>query len=74
MAVNSVKEKIVMKLKFKEKTLDGKEKSSSKSYTGIKNEASDQSIYKIGKRISEIQTKKLDTISKVETTILTESI
>lgn len=70
MAVNSEKEKVVLRLKFKEDSLNGQEKFSSKSYTGIKNQASDQAIYNTGKILSQLQTKELLNIAKLETTIL----
>jgi len=71
MGVNSIKEKIVMKLKFSEKDLEAGEKFVSKSYTGLKAGAEDEKIYDTALIIAGLQKKDLETVAKLETTILT---
>ncbi len=73
MDIKGKKEKIVMKLSFKETNLDGKEKNTSKSYANIRELAEDGAIYSVGKLLSKLQTKELNQICKIETTVLEEA-
>ncbi len=73
MGVNSINEKTFMKLKFKEKDLTGKEKIVSKSYTGLKAGVDNGKVYDLAMLIVDLQKKELESISKLEETLLTRA-
>lgn len=72
MAVKSVVDKVILRLRFEEMTEDGKEKISSRSYNNVKSDIEDQAIYNTGKIISSLQEKPVESISKVATTVFEE--
>ncbi len=71
MAVEIKKDKVSLKLQFLEGMEDGKEKLKSKTISKLKLEAEDEKIYDTAEILSNLQTKPLQKVEKLETSILT---
>lgn len=71
MAVDITKDKVALKLQFLEGMVDGKEKLKNKTISKIKLEANNEKIYDSAEVLSSLQTKPLQRVEKVETSILT---
>lgn len=72
MEIQSSKEKISLKIVLTEGMVDGKEKLKSKTYNKLKTDAENTSIYEAGTILSDLQSKELKNIMKVEESILSK--
>lgn len=72
MAIETVKEKMSLKLELDGGIIDGKQKIHPKSFTQIKATAEDQNLYDAATIIASLQQKNLLKVQKVEITTLTE--
>lgn len=72
MAIETVKEKISLRLELDGGIVNGKQKIHPKSFTQIKTTAEDQNLYDAATAIASLQEKSLLKVQRVETTTLTE--
>lgn len=70
MAIESLKEKLTLRLELDAGLVDGKQKVKAKSFTQIDPAAGDQALYNTASLISELQERDLVFVKKVETTAL----
>ena len=70
MAIQTVKEKMTLKLELDGGIVAGKQKVDSKSFSQIKTTAVDEDLYNTATAISGLQEKNLLKVKKVETTDL----
>lgn len=73
MAINTLKEKLVLKLELDGGIVAGKQKINSKSFSAIKTEATDENLYNTATTLASLQEKDLMKVKKVETTNLIQA-
>ena len=66
MAIISVKEKSTLRLELDNGIVDGKQKTLSKSFTKVKTDAADEDVHGTAVAISNLQSKDLIKVKKVE--------
>ena len=66
MAIVAVKEKTTLKLELDNGIVDGKQKTLSKSFTKIKNNAADEELHGTAVTIANLQSKDLLKVKRVE--------
>jgi hypothetical protein len=70
MAINTVREKVVLRLELDGGIVAGKQKISPKSYSQIKNDAMDENLYNAATTLAGLQQKDLLNVKRIETTNL----
>ncbi len=70
MAIQTIKEKMTLKLEMDGGIVEGKQKVDSKSFSQIKTTAIDEDLYNTATAISGLQEKNLLKVKKIETTDL----
>lgn len=70
MAINTLMEKVVLKLELDDGIVAGKQKISSKSFSQIKTDALDENLYNAATTISGLQDKDLMKVKRIDTTNL----
>lgn len=70
MAIQTIKEKMTLKLEMDGGIVEGKQKVDSKSFSQIKTTAIDEDLYNTATAISGLQEKNLLKVKKIETTNL----
>lgn len=70
MAMETVKEKLSLKLELDGGMVNGKQKTHSKTFAQIKTTADDTNLHTSAKAIADLQEKSLLKVQKVETTTL----
>ena len=68
MAIQTLKEKLTLRLELDGGIVDGKQKIKGKSFTQIKPTAEDEALYNTASVLSSLQSKDLLKVKKVETT------
>lgn len=72
MAINTMKEAVILKLEFDAGLVDGKQKVKSKSFSKIKTNVVDDNLYGTATSIASLQEESLLNVKRIETTSLTE--
>lgn len=72
MAINPIKEKVVLKLELDGGIIEGKQKVISKSFSKIKTDALDENLHGAAMSIGGLQEEALLKVKRVETTDLVE--
>lgn len=70
MAINTLKEKLVLRLELDGGMVAGRQKITSKSFSAIKTDATDENLYTTAESLAGLQEKDLMKVKKVETTNL----
>lgn len=73
MAINPMKEKVVLKLELDGGMVDGKQKIISKSFSKVKTDALDDNLHATATSIAGLQENGLLNVKKIETTDLVEA-
>lgn len=68
MAIQTLKEKLTLRLELDGGIVDGKQKVKAKSFTQIKSSAEDEALYNTASILSGLQEKDLIKVKKIETT------
>ncbi len=72
MAINPMKEGVILKLEFDGGIVDGKQKVNSKSFSKIKTNVVDENLYGTATSIASLQEESLLKVKRIETTALIE--
>lgn len=72
MAINTLKEKVVLKLELDGGIVAGKQKVTPKSFTQMKTNVTDENLYTVATTLAGLQEKDLMKVKRIETTTLSE--